>query len=352
MGGTDEEKTKSPFDSESEDETIALSMDELDGILSEAEIVQGTQQKGNESGEKEPEVSEEPDVDIGEETGEESLEEISLEEGEEFDISGEIDELSPKDLEDIELEVGDVDTYVQDLEEEFEQEGELSLEEKEPETEAMEEKLEALDSEIEELPEEEIDLESIGIEGESPDLGIEAEAGEPGLGDLEIDEQELGELGLTEAPVLGEVDEKLENFEFEDQEAFREAGIEEIEGLELPEVPEEEKAKLPEEQVSEELPSLEEEVSLSEEEEEILSKDLELEAEGEEVVTVTGEELSKLEEEGETTAIDTALYSDITMVLKYMDTLLGDLPEEKIKEFSKSSYFDLYKMVFEKLGIK
>ena len=372
MGDTDEEKTKSPFDSESEDETIALSMDELDGILSEAEIVQETHQKGGEKGEEEPEMGEElgeqelgediVEMDLGEAAGEESMEEISLEEGEEFDISGEIDELSPKDLEDIELEVGDVDTYVQDLEEEFEQKGEISMEEEGPET--AEEELEGLEEE--ELPEEEIDLESLEAEDESLDLEIEEEEiGEEELGELVLGEQELGEQELAEAPFLGGVDEKLEGFDLEDQEAFREAGIEdmeeEVEDLKLPEVPgeeglpemEEEELEVPEEAL-EEIPSLEEEVVLPEEEEEILSKDLDLEAEGEEVVTVTGEELSKLEEEeekGETITIDSALYNDITTILKYMDTLLGELPEKKIKEFSKSSYFELYKMVFEQLGI-
>ena len=43
-------------------------------------------------------------------------------------------------------------------------------------------------------------------------------------------------------------------------------------------------------------------------------------------------------------------YSD-EFILKYMDNLLGDLPEEKIREFSKSKYFSLYKEVFEKLNL-
>jgi hypothetical protein len=31
--------------------------------------------------------------------------------------------------------------------------------------------------------------------------------------------------------------------------------------------------------------------------------------------------------------------------------LLGDLPDEKIKEFAQSEYFPLYKEVFEKLNL-
>jgi len=397
-----EEKTKSPFDSESEDETIALSMDELDGILSEAEIVKETQQKQqdkaeNESEEGEPQLDEidlgEPDlseelgeidlgeIDLDDAIGEDFGEDISLPEDEEieeevismelpsedtdkdmshadeFDISGEIDELSLKDLEDIELEVGDVDTYVQDLEEEFEQEGDISLDEDETDTSGIAKEIEALDSEVEQLPEERIDLEALEAEGEPFDLGIE---------------EESGEAELEEAPVLGEKDEKLEGFDLEDQEAFREAGIEGIEeelgDLRLPEVPEEmeldetglpgmeeEEIEIPVGPESSAEPIEEETVVLSDEEEEILAEDLDLEAEQEDVVTVTGEELSKLEKEGEQgdkTSIDSALYNDITNVLRYVDTLLGDLPEDKIKEFSNSSYFDLYKEVFEKLGIE
>jgi pilus assembly protein FimV len=401
MGDIDDEKTQSPFDSESEDETITLSMDELDGILSEAEIVSDTQKKGQAVGEDlsepvgggrefgESELDESgfddlelDDSDLGgpgldesgidelglDEPGLEDLdldepglndldiggmEDIDLERGndiessseDEFDISGEIDELSPKDLEDIELEVGDVDTIVQDLEEELEQEGEIFI--PGPVT--------------EELPIEETDMEP--VESEEVSLGLDE--GEE-IGELDLDELDLGEGGLekdledidlTEAPVLGEKDEKLEGFELEDQEAFREAGIEgieeEIKDLELPDL-EDEEIEMPEgdfqlsqpdeKQIPEETP---EEVVLTSEEEDILSKDIDLE--DEEVVTVTGEELSKMEEE---LGIDSALLDEVTSILKYMDTLLGDLPEEKIKEFAASSYFERYKSLFEKLGIK
>ncbi len=50
-------------------------------------------------------------------------------------------------------------------------------------------------------------------------------------------------------------------------------------------------------------------------------------------------------------SIDAALLNDITTILKFMDNLLGDLPDEKIKEFAKSEYFPLYKEVFDKLKL-
>jgi pilus assembly protein FimV len=401
MGDIDDEKTQSPFDSEGVDETITLSMDELDGILSEAEIVSDTQKKGQAVGEDlsepvggrrefgESELDESgfddlelDDSDLGgpgldesgidesglDEPGLEDLdldepelndldiggtEDIDLERGDdlessskdEFDISGEIDELSPKDLEDIELEVGDVDTIVQDLEEELEQEGEIFI--PGPGT--------------EELPIEETDMEPVESEKVSLDLDEGEEIGELDLDELDLGEgglkEDLEDIDLTEAPVLGEKDEKLEGFELEDLEAFREAGIEgieeEIKDLELPDL-EDEEIEMPEgdfqlsqpdeKQIPEETP---EEVVLTSEEEDILSKDIDME--DEEVVTVTGEELSKMEEE---LGIDSALLDEVTSILKYMDTLLGDLPEEKIKEFAASSYFERYKGLFEKLGIK
>jgi pilus assembly protein FimV len=200
---------------------------------------------------------------------------------------------------------------------------------------------------------------------ESEKVSLDLDEGEE-IGELDLDELDLGEGGpeedledidLTEAPVLGEKDEKLEGFELEDQEAFRETGIEgieeEIKDLELPDL-EDQEIEMPEgdfqlsqpdeKQILEETP---EEVVLTSEEEDILSKDIDLE--DEEVVTVTGEELSKMEEE---LGIDSALLDEVKSILKYIDTLLGDLPEEKIKEFAASSYFERYKGLFEKLGIK
>jgi hypothetical protein len=45
------------------------------------------------------------------------------------------------------------------------------------------------------------------------------------------------------------------------------------------------------------------------------------------------------------------LKSEIKSVLSYLDKLLDSLPEEKIEEFAKSKYFDTYKKLFEELGL-
>jgi len=42
---------------------------------------------------------------------------------------------------------------------------------------------------------------------------------------------------------------------------------------------------------------------------------------------------------------------ELRKVLQYLDNLLADLPEDKIKEFAQSEYYDLYTKIMEKLGL-
>jgi hypothetical protein len=51
------------------------------------------------------------------------------------------------------------------------------------------------------------------------------------------------------------------------------------------------------------------------------------------------------------TAIPDNLKDEIRTVLKYMDHLLEALPDEKIQEFASSDYFVMYKKLFEDLGL-
>jgi len=48
---------------------------------------------------------------------------------------------------------------------------------------------------------------------------------------------------------------------------------------------------------------------------------------------------------------DDRLKTEIRSVLSYLDKLLDSLPEEKIEEFARSEYFDTYKRLFEELGL-
>jgi len=45
------------------------------------------------------------------------------------------------------------------------------------------------------------------------------------------------------------------------------------------------------------------------------------------------------------------LKEEIKEVLKYMDQLLESLPDDKIQEFARSEHFEVYKKIFEELGI-
>jgi hypothetical protein len=374
------EKTKSPFDAETEDETIALSKDELDNILAEAEIVQDT--ASAESGDK----NFDEDFELVEGDGAKKEGSASGGKGDEFDISGEIDELSPEDLQNIELEESEVDSYTKELESEFGGDFDLS-----------EGKEGGKAGDIEGIDTEELDLEA-DLGGDMDiDSYLDSVKGDI---DLEAIDLEGGEEGIVESPVLGDI-EGLGEAEVKADKAFKEAGIE-VSDEELSVAEAEEKDLT--EGLMEGLPSDEElaeigkglssiegagsaesagegeaiasaeesigsEIKLTDEEDELLSKDFDLAIEGapesEEVVTVSGDELEKMVEgkpldlgktasrAGETgsTAIDSMLLGDITVILKYMDSLLEDLPEEKIKEFAKSKYFVLYKQVFEKLNI-
>ena len=42
---------------------------------------------------------------------------------------------------------------------------------------------------------------------------------------------------------------------------------------------------------------------------------------------------------------------DMKEILSYLDSLFGYLPEDKIKEFAKSKYYDLYNKMFDDLGL-
>ena len=456
MSGTDEKNDEGMGAEESE--TIALSSNELDDILSEAEIVQeASKTVDNPAAEDSTESKEEFDIPLTEE---------------EFDISDEIDQLTPEDLENIELEESEIESFSKELEEELGEE--IALPEGLPQEEAVvvspeeiSEELEGIDTEeisleptlegddidlesldsvdagaidlesLENVDGGAIDLESLeSIESGDVDLGS-LEGVEPDsvdLGDLDLGE-ELGEPELSEPPVLG--DEPVD-MGIESGDAFKEAGIEgiddesvtladvDLEGIEditveaeipsmgeeagevtledlgeeeLPDIEagaeaveeitgEETVEELPADEFIEELPSdisldeteapslveeepapameatepvveelpddgFADEIMLGEDEEKILSEDFDLSTEVEElpeedVVTISGDEVGTL---GDVGSVDAALLNDITTILKFMDTLLGDLPDEKIKEFAQSEYFPLYKEVFEKLNL-
>ena len=76
---------------------------------------------------------------------------------------------------------------------------------------------------------------------------------------------------------------------------------------------------------------------------------------GEEQETVSQESNSSIPDTGDLGSQDEELSgelkSEIKSVLSYMDQLLENLPEDKIEEFAKSEQFDTYKKLFKKLGL-
>jgi hypothetical protein len=234
-----------------------------------------------------------------------------------------------------------------------------------------------------------IDLESINLDEENEEQPVESPVIDE---EVDIDNlEQSAEEAFKEAGIEGIGDEFEEDEEKGDEQLLRSLEEAELtpkedegeiqEGLQEPEetgVDEtEEPTLLMEEENEPSEESFEGEVQLTGEEESILTEDIDLEAEPEEeeeeIVSVSGEDLEKLSEEEsglkepaelekevakgteeagtEETVIDTILYNDIVVILQYMDNLLGELPDEKIKEFSKSKYFSLYKEVFEKLNL-
>jgi hypothetical protein len=344
------------FFQKGEDETIALTGDELDNILNTADVTEAV------------------------EGPEESVESLEVEELPEGDLLAEVPEetgiLAEPD-EDI-MELGSLD-----LEEEETPSEELSLEDSELSLEELEPSAaedESIDIDIgEKSDEEELlldesesfeDIEELGLDEdlgtleaeteESEDLKLEEPADVPALEEME----ELEELGLEEpgdASVLGELAETEEislaepdtDSSLEEVEEFEELSLEEpgdaseleeaeaAEALGLEETPGEEDSSQDDVLALDDLELAAEELSIPEEPEDLEVEDLES----------LEEEVGESQLQSDSQVLPQDLQSDIKSVLSYLDQLFEALPEEKIKEFAQSDYFGIYKRLFEELGL-
>ena len=341
------------FLDEDEDETIALTGDELDNILNTAEITEEVAEASERGGDilsfdtPEPQPIEAP--------AEAELEavESGLTNGE---ITDETLVLSDEDL----LATGEKPSAAHGAEE---LPSELVLEEL-----AVEEEAPAASGD---LPE--IDLEGIPeIEAEPPSR--KASAAEDESETIDLETLDLGEEpkvinavpeqveDLTELP---EAEEVLEAEEVataggpirgpeEVPEVDLEALAAEAESLEdhVPTTPSVEDLEISELEAAPEdsgfgpVPDKEIEISFDSD----LAKEaepVEEIAEAEEVA----EEAAEAPAGGESAGIPDNLKEEIRTVLKYMDHLLEALPDEKIQEFASSDYFVMYKKLFEDLGL-
>jgi pilus assembly protein FimV len=320
------------FFEEDEDETIALTGDELDNILNTADITEQTGESTASPEDSDLLVEEEDagtqsiidreDVLLAEEeepTVEAPTVEEPVVEAPEISLGEEMDELT------IDESLADTASVSGETPEE------LSVEEPES-VDAVEELLE--------LPEEE----ELQLEELTRDVAPEGQESGEGPEEIELDLEEV----TSGEDTTFELDEELGLSSSENEELvsppdlggddLSDLGETEFDASELAEMESEAHEAAPE--VADVEEAVEEEAfDLSEEEIELP-----------EPATVESEPAPALG--GSTNGgLPEDLKSEIRTILRYMDQLLESLPEEKIEEFANSEYFDVYKRLFEELGL-
>ncbi len=303
------------FSDEDEDETIALSVDELDNILNTVEIVEG--------GEEQNQTGEENALSSSFDEGTSPLEE-SFTEPQENNFSGESD-IQGEETPSIETEETDFDFSTDNLEE--------------PSLDTIEDN--------QELPDEILvpKVDDILVESGSANI-IDEPAETQNTSDAEIETeniQDAEEDGFDSIPqgvsASQESDDNLDSFSFENSSSS---------------------------EAADETPSVDEpfiyddaqkNISITEEEvQDLLDKENSIDD------TLTDDNLNYLasDEEGmkasalqgnANSTIPGELQKEIKSVLSYMDQLLENLPEDKIAEFAQSEQFETYKKLFKELGL-
>jgi len=353
------------FFDEEEDETIALTGDELDNILNTAEITEEIAESTEapedisldmEEPERlidkenlielegtEPDEVDEIEINVPEETIEDELEEIpelAEESLEEVPLIDDLEEAGPADIiKEVPTEIPG-EPELADIDLELPEE-ELTLEE-ETATEAPVPE-EIIENELEEIPE--LAEESLEEVSEAPLL----EESEAAIEELTAEES------LEEVPLIDDLEEAGPADIIEEVPAEI-PGEPELSDIDL-ELPEEEltlaeetvaEAPVPEETIEDELEEIPE---LAEESLEVVSEAPLLE-EIEEAALPEGYTPHDVTSAApETQKLPDDLRADIKSVLSYLDQLLESLPEEKIKEFADSEFFGIYKKLFEDLGL-
>lgn len=283
------------FAGEDEDETIALTGDELDNILNTAEFTE-------ESGQATASPDEEEAAGAFEDSSpdQNKVTEISIEGDEEDPFGGSDDELQAMAELDIEEELAGIDDLKDDSDD-------IQL---------------YTGDELEDM---ELEIPEIGDEDESPVDG-EIEAETVTESDIEDDFQENPESESEEASVSEGLSADEEAMLMGDQESESQMDID-----------------LTEDEPVEEL-NLEE----IEDAHEIGTEDF-----SEPEVLDISEDSEQLSEpaQREDHQLTSELKHELKAVLTYMDSLLENLPEEKIEEFAQSEHFATYQKLFEDLGL-
>jgi len=307
------------FFAEEEDDSIALTGDELDNILNTAEITE--EQAGMAGPEEDLQVADLPEA-------VEDLQETPLTEA--------IEELPEAGLPEA----------VEELQEPSLPEAAEDLELLEPGTLSAEPEQAEIELEQKPTP---VDLDLGGMAEELPatgDLELE-ELEEDGASELVLEEPaesplpQAEELGLEEAPTAEEL--SLEELSAEPAaepvELEAEAEPAAVEPLELVE-------ELPDLSLADEQAPTEAEAAAEPVELELME-----EAGAAEPVAELAAESPGPQPAGPSEQLPEDLREDVKSVLSYLDQLLEALPEEKIKQFAQSEYFGVYKRLFEELGL-
>ncbi len=354
------------FFEEDEDETIALTGDELDNILNTADITEETGEPSAvpEDLELEPLMEESvPEAMIPVTTPEEQaiieeynkeLERFTADEIP-FEAEDRIDQEAVEALPEEVLEKEDLF----EVEEKPKQES-FVMEKPAPETVPTLTDLVSEEGEVSGKPAtEEAIFEETIIQTPTAEAPASEEIPSTEEGVIEFDLESLEE--VEEAPE--KIEEEVTQETAEPKEAFEEE-LEEMElalpeegekGLEVEEIPLAEEAGLTEVPELEEVEALPDETPVVPLEEPI--PELHIPEEPAPVAGTPSKQGKPIAEERTerpslTSGMPESLREEIKAVLKYMDQLLEALPEEKIQEFARSEHFDVYRRLFEELGLE
>ncbi len=309
-----------------EDDTIALSTDELDNILQTADITQAEPQPAPQ--EEQTVLTEETEITDSAEIVEENTTETPTEEP-----------VSSQEL------LGNAEEIADFAEEDFEASDDFST--------TFEESTEDSGSAQEEIEEPVLDeLDYSGIENNS---NLPEEISVPKADDILVESSSTDLLETSDETSDAQKIEEPYSFEelMKEEPSIEETLTEEKLDY-LSSSPEENSPAENIEDATEEL--LEDNAELEDFNFEEVQEENPAPAEAQEVEEFTTEntessEPEKVEKAEDNNGLSGDLKTEIKSVLSYMDQLLENLPEDKIAEFAQSQQFDTYKKLFKELGL-
>ncbi len=309
-----------------EDDTIALSTDELDNILQTADITQAEPQPAPQ--EEQTVLTEETEITESAEIVEENTTETPTEEP-----------VSSQEL------LGNAEEIADFAEEDFEASDDFST--------TFEEATEDSGSAQEEIEEPVLDeLDYSGIENNS---NLPEEISVPKADDILVESSSTDLLETSDETSDAQKIEEPYSFEelMKEEPSIEETLTEEKLDY-LSSSPEENSPAENIEDATEEL--LEDNAELEDFNFEEVQEENPAPAEAQEVEEFTTEntessEPEKVEKAEDNNGLSGDLKTEIKSVLSYMDQLLENLPEDKIAEFAQSQQFDTYKKLFKELGL-